>query len=134
MVFSKRITVPANTLEVSAKIDYLILTSGVLNNIRVIMPTGHGGLVHCRIFYEEKQIFPFNPDTDYSSGDVDVNVNVFITRPHEIKILTWNLDTVDGHSPCFFFNVDTSSIEHKHHIPKTIKKSSRWDWFFGGGF
>ena len=62
MWYHRTLTVPAGTAENSPVRAELKLTHGVIIYIGVGFPTGCKQLVKVRIYHEEHQIFPSNPD------------------------------------------------------------------------
>jgi hypothetical protein len=56
------VTVPAGTTEASPVEQDLKLTHGVIKHLAIGFPTGCKQLVKARLYHQEHQIFPANPD------------------------------------------------------------------------
>ena len=98
MNFSKRILTDANTSKANAKETSLKLIEGYITQVQIFFPEGHKGLTYCIIYDGEIQIFPTNLGEPYSGASIEFKTNYKITKPWELKIKTWNLDTLKEHN------------------------------------
>jgi hypothetical protein len=102
MLFSKVLTVPANTAKVSYQEDRLKITKGKIKRIDVYFPWGCAGLVGVQIIRHTWQIFPITRGEWVIGNELlhSYNYNFDIRDdPIELVIRSYNTDDTYGHSP-----------------------------------
>lgn len=101
MYLGYKITVPANTLESDPLETLIEIDWGLINYFSYYIPMGAAGLTHFVVEYHESQIFPDDPDENFSvcGSLVEYNPRAFVrTSPLLLKISAWNLDDTYEHS------------------------------------
>lgn len=101
MIYIKRVTTPANTLESDPLRSRLTVTRGRLRGGWVYFPYGPAGELHLQIKVGIHQIFPFNPDSDLALDDAVVPLDFCLeidTPPYSVDIYTWNDDADNDHT------------------------------------
>jgi len=101
MLFTFRVTSPANTPEASPAKTSLKLRSGVITKISVLIPPGHVALAHMAIFHGETQIMPWG-DGQWLEGEnetVEWAPDYPLTsEPAELEARAWNEDEAYAHT------------------------------------
>jgi hypothetical protein len=101
MIFVFPITTVANTLEASKQKTILQLPRGHITGMQVHFPSGHIGLTHIQLARGLHQLFPTNPEANFSSsGEAivwkeDIKLD---TPPYQLEAYTWNLDDTYDHT------------------------------------
>jgi hypothetical protein len=101
MIYETRLTIPHNTPETSPLTVTLPLHPGVVNQFDLYFPPGCVGLVHARVFTWARQIFPSNPDSDFSGNDMLIHFPEqmeLVDPPFAFVLLGWNLDDKFEHT------------------------------------
>jgi len=101
VLFTFKVTAPANTPQTSpVKLD-MKLKSGILSRIRVVIPSGHRSLAHLSILFGETQIIPWG-DQEFIEGDDEVledEPNMALPGdPVSLEARAWNEDDTYPHS------------------------------------
>jgi len=100
MFYDFAITVPAGTTEAAPVEQVMKLTYGVIHRVEVQFPIGTQALAHCKIYHEEHQLLPTNPDGDFASDGytipIDEHYELF-TEPYSLKAKCWNDDDTYAH-------------------------------------
>lgn len=101
MLYSKQITISANTSEASPSRSYFKINKGVISNIWITFPAGCAGLVKLRVYHEGHPFLPVNAD-NYLRGDNYTFVfPVMFEITQEPMLLTveaWNEDLTYSHT------------------------------------
>jgi len=101
MLYSKDITVPANTAETAKQTTDLKIADGVIHKVSILFPTGCVCLVKIQMFEGGHQ-FISSTEGQYLSGDGEaVDIPEFYEikgGPRYITIKTWNLDDTYDHT------------------------------------
>jgi hypothetical protein len=95
------ITTPANTLESAKQKTTLKLTSGRITQVQVQFPSGHIGLTHISLNVGLYQLYPANPEAQFSSSGETICFVEDITLaspPYEMEAYTWNEDDTYEHT------------------------------------
>lgn len=101
MVFSFYLTVPSNTPKTAQIRKRLKLTRGVLWKLDIFFPPGSAGLTHIHIDEALHQVFPLNPDGDFSGNNVVFSGEVYYKlerEPYELDLWGWNTDDTYAHT------------------------------------
>ena len=102
------ITTPANTARSSPTITRSRIGTGRVAKIWVYFPPGNAGLHHLKILHGNHQLWPTNPEGDFS-GD-----NILIELPEDwdipwkgwaINFRTWNTDDFFDHRVTFGMSI-----------------------------
>lgn len=100
-LYSRSITVPANTPEGTFPETTIALSHGVITRVIFRPRPGHSSLLHLRIFRRRSQIFPHNTDDDLH-GDADpVQWNDWyeiFNEPFALTLMAWNDDILYQHT------------------------------------
>lgn len=116
MIYEKRLTIPKLTPE-SAKVETTCeIHPGTVKHVEVYFPPGVAALAHIQIFYWERQIWPTNPNSDFTGDDTLLSFpeNLIITEaPFEFVIQGWNDDDTYPHTAIMRFQIDaeTASVQ-----------------------
>jgi len=95
------ITIPAGTLESAKTKTTLKLTAGRITRVHLEFPAGHMGLTHIHINVGLHQLYPTNPDADFSSSNETISFveDLLLDRPpFEVQAHAWNLDDTYEHT------------------------------------
>lgn len=76
------------------------MLSGLITRVWILFPQGCNALAHAAIFLGETQIYPTNPDFDYSSDTfpIEFEDNYGFAAPEVISLRTYNLDDTYDHT------------------------------------
>lgn len=102
MLYSKKVTIPANTQKSAFQRDTLQLTKGVITRVSVFFPWGCAGLVGVQIIRGTWQVFPLSRGEWLIGNDLDINFKTDVdlkTEPYEVSIYSYNSDDTFEHSP-----------------------------------
>jgi len=83
--FAWDIKITKNTAETSPKTQHLRLTRGIITQIAVKFPAGCHGLVKVRLFHQEFQLLPLNPD-EWLTGDDETVIATYYYKLQEPPI------------------------------------------------
>ena len=100
MIYRFVITTPANTAATNKQKTILKVAYGIVHHVNIQFPQGPSGLLHLHINDALHQVWPFNPDGDFASHNVDINFREFIpmlTEPYAFQAYTWNTDDTYDH-------------------------------------
>jgi len=101
MLFSKQITVSADTSETNAIPTYIKIQTGVVSKVWITFPAGCAGLVKMRVLHGGHPFIPVNAD-NYLRGDnftFELPVMYEITdHPTILSVLVWNEDATYSHT------------------------------------
>jgi hypothetical protein len=95
------LTVPADTPEASPEFKTLQLSFGVIKYIAVVHPRGCKAMVNIRIFHEEHQVFPNNPEEAARGDNVIEGGELFLPlyyAPYTLKAKGTSPDTSFAHN------------------------------------
>lgn len=108
MHYSFDFAIPTNTLEVNKISLACPVNYGMLREVEIFFPWGCAGLVHVQIHRFQRQIFPSNPDSNYSDNDYHLKFEEYypvLELPYELIVKGWNLDDYFEHTITFRFSV-----------------------------
>lgn len=108
MIYEARLTIPQNTAQADAVSTDLAIHPGTVTVLEVLFPTGCAGLAHVQIQHWARQVWPNNPNGDFSGNgspmtfaeDYEVN-----DPPFFFTISGWNEDTLYPHTPIIRFQI-----------------------------
>src|SRR5574341_393433 len=102
MIYETRLTIPKNTPATSPQTAVIPVHPGIVKRLEIVFPAGCVGLVHLQVFYWEHQIWPSNPDADFSGDDAHLEFEEdleIVDLPFEFRVEGWNLDDTYEHTP-----------------------------------
>ena len=112
MIYEKRLTIPKLTLE-TAKVSATVeIHPGTVKHVELYFPPGVAALAHVQIFYWDRQIWPTNPNSDFTGDDTLLSFpeNLIITgAPFEFVIKGWNDDDTYPHTVTARFQIDAET-------------------------
>jgi len=112
MLYSFKITVPANTSKDEAIVREIIIQEQVITTVSVYFPPGHVCLTGIALFYGEEQIFPFR-EYDWLRGNAEtVTAKLYFIAPEtpcKIKVKAFNEDTKYDHT--LYVRIEALPIE-----------------------
>uniref|UniRef100_A0A6H1ZT46 Uncharacterized protein n=1 Tax=viral metagenome TaxID=1070528 RepID=A0A6H1ZT46_9ZZZZ len=130
--YSFSITTPKNTPKTAKQKTGITLGSGVIHNVRVRIPPGSRGLLHCQVNHHLHQIAPTGEEDDFHGDDEDITYKEF----YEIRgtdtvfdVLTWNESTKYEHEIILQLGVLPSWVLIPYAIAQTAKNA--WDKMVG---
>jgi len=130
--YSFSVTTPKNTAKTDKKKTEITLGPGVIHNVRVRIPPGSRGLLHCQVNHHLHQIAPTGEEDDFHGDDEDITYKEF----YEIKgtdtvldVLTWNESTKYEHEIILQFGVLPTWVLIPYAIAQTAKNA--WDKMVG---
>jgi hypothetical protein len=95
------VVIPANTTEDDPYEVDAPLTHGVIHRLEVEFPDWHRGQTHARILHRGFQLWPSNPQSDFSSNDHTIVWNDYyplLDRPFGLRLIGWNSDDTFPHT------------------------------------
>ena len=101
MLYSKQITISANTSQANASKSYFKVNKGVISNVWITFPAGCAGLVKLRIYHEGHPFLPVNADNYLRGDNYTFQFPVMYEITEEPMILTveaWNEDDTYDHT------------------------------------
>jgi len=108
MDYNVTLSVPQST-PASAPAELVVdLVPGLVIEVRVGFPDGCADLVHVVILRGIHQVWPTNPDGDYSWNDYIHEFQesyAMDEEPYELKVVAWNEDTRNAHRVTVGFNM-----------------------------
>jgi len=116
MLYSKVVSILANTLPTAPLIVRCPVCEGVITRIWVRWRWGSGNLCGCRLVYEGSQQWPRNLDEWFISNVQDT---VFATEfvvddvPHHVNVYAYNLDDSFPHTLWVAFEIMRGRISTK---------------------
>ena len=130
--YSFSITTPKNTAKTDKKKTVITLGSGVIHNVRVRIPPGSRGVLHCQVNHHLHQIAPTGEEDDFHGDDENITYKEF----YEIKgtdtkldVLTWNTSTKYEHEIILQFGVLPKWVVVPYAIAQTAKNA--WSKMIG---
>jgi hypothetical protein len=101
MLYVFPVTIPANTLASNPVIQDLPLTAGTITRMMLQYPAGALGLDHLVIRDGLYQVWPSNPEANFSTSDEIITwleEYVLDTTPYDLTAYAWNLDDTYPHT------------------------------------
>lgn len=101
MLYSKQITISADTSEANAEKTYFKVNRGVISKIWVTFPSGCVGLVKMRMYHEGHPFLPVNQDNYIRGNGYTFEFPVMFEITEEPQLLTveiWNDDDTYDHT------------------------------------
>lgn len=123
MVYSYKISVPANTAETDAQVTELPLTRGKLHRLFILIPAGHRGLAHLQLYRGLHQVFPISPGESISGDEVPIAIDPgyeISETPYQLEAHTWNTDDTYEHKFYLIFGVK----EREAAVPKVVQTAA----------
>ena len=114
MLFTFAITIPANTSEPSVPSKVLPLTAGTITRILIDFPAGQIGLTHLRLRRGLNQVWPSNPEANFSSSNATIDWNDdydITTAPFQLEAYAWNLDDTFEHTITVHLALEPLAVE-----------------------
>lgn len=100
MIYDFNISTPASTSFAGRKLTVINISKGILHQLEIVFPPGPRGLLHVTINNALHQVWPTNPDGNFSND----NESLVFRENYEIKdsdktlyANTWNEDTLYDH-------------------------------------
>lgn len=106
MLYSKQITISANTSQANASRSYFKVNKGVISNMWITFPAGCAGLVKLRIYHEGHPFLPVNADNYLRGDNITFQFPVMFEITEEPMALTvevWNEDDTYDHTVDIMF-------------------------------
>lgn len=106
--FSFSISTSKDTAKTAKKKTVMTLSPGVIHRVRVRIPPGSQGLLHCYVNHHLHQIIPSNAGENFFGDDEIIEYNEFYELKGldtKIDAYTWNEDTVHAHQIILQFGV-----------------------------
>lgn len=100
MLFVKDITVLTTHTVTNPKEEPLRLAHGIITWVSISMPRGCHGLVNCRIFHREHQIFPSRAASEIRADGFPVEWNEYYEMyepPHDLLVRAWGVRCAYDH-------------------------------------
>ena len=124
MLYSRCITVPANTAEGTFPETTIDLSHGVITRVIFRPRPGHSSVLHVRVFHRRHQIFPDNADDDLHGDTFPVEwpewYEIF-EKPFTLTIMSWNDSTRYPHTFDIAFAVLPQWVALPYAFAKAIK-------------
>lgn len=114
MLFTFAITIPANTPEPTTPTLVLPLVKGQVTQVNVSFPAGHAGLTHLRLRRGLHQVWPANPEGNFSTDNQAIvwpEVYDIDTPPLQLEAYAWNLDDTYPHTITVHITIQPAAAE-----------------------
>jgi len=101
VLYSRSMTIEANTAEADAIEENIFLAHGVITKVMFRPRPGHASLLHVRVFHRRHQIFPDNADDDLHGDEYPVEWPEWyemFEKPFTLTIMAWNDDDTFPHT------------------------------------
>jgi len=101
MLFTKSVTIPANTTKANPLVASIPICEGVVKHVWVRWRWGSGNLCGCRIFYESFQIWPISLTQWFVSNVQDMDFDESFEMdgvPHVFRLEAYNEDDTFPHN------------------------------------
>ena len=112
MIYEKRLTIPALTLE-SAKVSATCeIHPGTVKHGEIYFPPGVSALAHIQVYFWDRLIWPTNPNSDFTGDNTLLSFPenlVIIEPPYEFVVKGWNEDDTYPHTPIVRFQIDAET-------------------------
>lgn len=113
MLYSKQITISADTTQANSSKSYFKVNRGVISNMWITFPAGCAGLVKLRIYHEGHPFVPVNADNYLRGDNVTFQFPVMFEITEEPMLLTveaWNEDETYSHTIDIMFLILPKSV------------------------
>ena len=126
MVFSTRVTTPANTTENNPMDTVLKCSSGLIYQVEIMFPPGSSGLMGVRIRSQNVSLYPRNRD-EWFIGDNYVysfpDLFELYVDSNEINIMSYNVDTDYAHLCTVSLGIVSRADYIEHFLPGQATKA-----------
>lgn len=102
------LAIPAETARTDAVVEELSLPKGMIQRVAIYFPWGCKNLAHVSVWHNEHQLWPSNPDRDYSGNELLLE----FPENYELKsawsrftVRGWNEDDTYSHTPVIWLTV-----------------------------
>jgi hypothetical protein len=116
------ITIPANTTYAARQKAVLSLLPGRITHAMIQFPAGHCGLTHIYINRGLTQLWPTNPESDFSadSETIDFEEDFLLDQgPYHLEAYAWNFDDTYDHT--ITLRISVGSIPHEKSLFDELK-------------
>ncbi len=113
MIYETRLTIPANTTQAQAVETDVSIHPGTVTVLEILFPTGCAGLVHVQILHWVRQIWPSNPNSDFTgNGDPMTFAEDYevLDPPFFFTVRGWNTDELYPHTPIVRFQITPKQV------------------------
>jgi len=113
MIYETRLTIPPNTSQADAVSTDVSIHPGTVTVLEVLFPTGCAGLVHVQIQHWHRQVWPNNPDGDFSGNGSPMTFAEdyeVVDPPFFFTVIGWNEDEFYPHTPIVRFQITPKSV------------------------
>ncbi len=101
MYYAWNITLTADNTAATPEKSILLLEKGTIIRCETVFPSGCVGLVYCHIDHALHQVYPKNPDYQYSgNGEMIVASDEYDLKeePYQLEFYGWNTDEIYDHT------------------------------------
>lgn len=101
MFYDFALTVTADTKEATPVTEELDLCYGIIHRVEVGFPAGCHGMVKIKIFRNEHQAFPTNPDGYLAADKYTIGIDEsfdLTVEPFKLKVVGYSPDTIFDHA------------------------------------
>lgn len=95
------VTSPSGTTKSNPSIQKAFLPSGIISKVRIYFPWGCGGLVHCVIHHNQRQIYPTTPGVWYTGNNILIEFDdnyPLEENFNKVSVLVYNEDDTFEHT------------------------------------
>lgn len=100
MLFTDKLTLPANTAATSPVDQDLAISRGVISWVSVFFPPGCEGLVHLAVYHRDHRIFPSQESMSLTGDRFPIEWSEYYecyNPPYTLKLRGWNEDDTYQH-------------------------------------
>jgi len=101
MFYDFAVTVLAGTTEATPKVEDLKLTAGIIHPLSVEFPAGCRGYVYCKLYHQEHQVWPTNPQGTLRAEGYTIPIEDYYpltTEPYSLKVRAWSPLAIYDHT------------------------------------
>jgi len=101
MYYDFAVTVTAGKTEAAPVVEILKLTAGIIHRVEMEFPAGCRGYVYCKLFHQEHQVWPTNPQGTFRGEGYIIPIPEYYaltTAPYSLKAVAWSRDATHNHT------------------------------------
>lgn len=95
------LTIPAGTAQAVPASQVVALAHGMITEVSILFPPGHGGLTYLQVWHGARQIFPLSPGEAFRGDDHTIEFNEryeIVGVPYWVDLRGWAPDAALNHT------------------------------------
>jgi len=114
MRYRASLLIPAGTLKENPATKEVILAAGVITEVEIFFPPGHGGTTNLAIYRQEHQLWPTSPDEAFIGDDTHITINERYEldgEPYSIELRGWSPNATLDHTVYVGITLESLTME-----------------------